>query len=190
MKVKIADGNSKLGAIPNVSTVPGKDCGNSDLCVRGCYAVKFYRMYPSVKNAWSINSELAHHDRKTFFGDVRTYLAKKTPRWFRWHVAGDILDQAYLDEMKAIAREFPKTGFLAFTKMHMLSFDTLPGNLTIVFSMWPGLQLPAAVDAMPKAWMQDGSETRVPETAIPCPGRCDPMHDVLGFAATRPRCRV
>ena len=171
--IKIADGNSKLGAIPNISTIPGKDCGNCSACVKGCYAVKFYKMYPNVRAAWDMNSNAAHTDREGFFAGVREYLVSKNPKWFRWHVSGDILDQAYLDEMKAIAKDFPAVGFLAFTKMHHLDFGKTPKNLTIIASMWPGLELPKNVKKLPKAWMQDGTEARVPEDAIPCPGRCD-----------------
>jgi ferredoxin len=173
MLINISDGNSKLGRIPNVSTVPGKDCGNCGACVKDCYAVKFYRMYPTVRNAWQGNSELAREDRAGFMRQIREYLTAKQPEFFRWHVAGDILDQAYLEEMKRIAREHPKVKFLAFTKMHMLEYKRLPKNLAVVASMWPGLDVPVNVKRLPKAWMQDGTDKRVPKTAIPCPGKCD-----------------
>jgi ferredoxin len=177
--IKIADGNSKLGRIPNISIVPGKDCGNCTACVKGCYAVKFYRMYPSVRSAWTANSELAHGDREGYMRQIREYLTENRPAYFRWHVAGDILDQAYLEEMKLIAREYPKVRFLAFTKMHMLEYKRIPKNLAIVASMWPGLAIPANVRRLPKAWLDEGNEkgkvrdARIPKTAIPCPGRCD-----------------
>lgn len=178
IKPKIADGNSKLGHIPNVSLIPGKDCGNCTSCVKDCYAIKFWKMYPTVKAAWSHNSDMARNQRLEYFSGVSEYLGKalskgKAVKWFRWHIAGDILDQDYLESMKAIARAFPETKFLAFTKMHHLEFAELPSNLTIVASMWPGLKMPRNVAKLPKAWMQDGSEKRVPSDAIPCPGRCD-----------------
>lgn len=171
--IRIADGNSKLGKVPNISLIPGKDCGNCQSCVKDCYAVKFWRMHPTVRAAWSANSELCHGDRNAYFDGVRAYLADKRPKYFRWHVAGDILDQDYLERMKAIARAFPQTSFLCFTKMHSLRFSRLPRNLTVVASMWPGLQPHRNVAKLPKAWMQDGSETRVPDDAVPCPGNCE-----------------
>ena len=37
---------------------------------------------------------------------------------FRFHVGGDIIDNIYFDYMVAIARDFPETKFLAFTKKY------------------------------------------------------------------------
>jgi hypothetical protein len=171
---KISPGNSKLGRIPNLSLIPGKDCGDVP-CKRDCYALKAWRQYPEVKAAWSHNSHLAHSNREAFFADVESYLAKRMPRFFRWHVAGDILDQSYLGQMKRLARAYPATKFLAFTKRHDLAFVNLPENLAIVFSMWSGW---GDVDharklGLPIAWMQDGAETRVPANVLECPGNCE-----------------
>lgn len=171
--VKISDGNSKLGNIPNVSMVPGKDCGNCSYCAKGCYAMKAYRMYKATKAAWESNSDLARNRRQEFFEGIIEFLEKKRPEFFRWHVAGDILDQAYLDDMIWVAKVIPDTKYLAFTKMHHLDFSMLPGNLVVVASMWPGMPEHPNVAKLHKAWMQDGTETRVPETAIPCPGICE-----------------
>ena len=173
MLIKISSGNSKLGDIPNVSLIPGKDCGNCTSCVKGCYAVKSYRQYPNVRTAWGNNSELARKDRESYMNQVRNYLSCNHPEYFRWHIAGDILDQDYLESMKSIAREFPNIKFLAFTKMHHLKFLRIPKNLSIIASLWPGLDLHKNASKLPKAWMQDGTESRVPKTAIPCPGECE-----------------
>lgn len=171
--ISIAAGNSKLGRIPNVSLVPGRDCGNCAHCVKACYARKFFKMYPSVRTAWSKNSVAAHSSLRLYFRAIDAYIAKRAPKYFRFHVAGDILSQTYLGNMCKLARRYPGTAFLAFTKMHGLDYSNLPSNLTIVASMWPNQPIPAAVANLPKAWMQDGSETRIPADAIPCPGTCD-----------------
>ena len=172
--INISDGNSKLGAIPNISLVPGRDCGNCSHCVKDCYAVKFWRIYPAVRNAWEKNSTAAK-DQKSFFRAIERYIKSRRPEYFRFHVAGDIKNQRYLDNMKLLASRYPQTRFLTFTKMHHLDFRNLPANLAIVASMWPGLELPeGTVRQLPKAWMQDGTDSRVPANAIPCPGRCDP----------------
>lgn len=173
-KVSISGGNTKLGAIPNVSLIPGRDCGNVP-CKVDCYALKAWKQYKETRAAWTRNSEKAHKDREDLFVQLRSYLEKKSPRWFRWHVAGDILDQQYLEEMIAIARDFPGTRFLASTKRHDLTFKVMPDNLAIVFSMWPGWgsEDKARKLGLGIAWMQDGSETRVPSNAIECPGNCE-----------------
>ena len=174
----IAAQNSKLGKIPNVSTIPGADCLRGVPCAKisECYAMKFFNMYPNVRNAWRHNSQLAHKKPETFFNGIRVYVDKKRPRFFRWHVAGDILDQSYLNSMKSIAVEFPETKFLAFTKRYEFDYSNLPSNLSIVFSAWVEKPLP---EEMPKdihiAWVRDAHhlDNRIPKTAIECPGFCE-----------------
>lgn len=174
MNCAISDGNSKLGAIPNISLIPGKDCGDVP-CKRDCYALKAWRQYKGARAAWTRNSTMAHKDRAEYFRQIESYLARKNPRWFRWHVAGDILDQDYLAHMVRIAKTFPNVRFLAFTKRHDLDFKGLPSNLAIVFSMWPGWGTVghARRTGLRIAWMQDGTEKRVPNNAIECPGNCE-----------------
>jgi hypothetical protein len=103
-------------------------------------------------------------------------VAKAKPRLFRWHVAGDILSENYLRGRCRIAADNPETHFLAFTK----AFDIVngyedreagPSNLVIIFSAWPGMNFSNPHNHC-IAWMQDGTETRVPEQAIECPGHC------------------
>jgi hypothetical protein len=174
LKTTISCGNTKLGAIPNVSLVPGKDCGDVP-CKATCYALKAWRQYPEVRKSWQGNSRTARTNPTMFFAAVREYLARKAPRFFRWHVAGDFLDQAYADEVASIAREFPTVKFLAFTKRHDLDFRFTPGNLVVVFSFWPGWGDIKAARACGAriAWMQDGTEDRVPSNAMECPGNCE-----------------
>jgi len=173
--VKISQGNSKLNAnkgehIPNVSLTPIKACTNCNQCKKDCYALKSYRAYPNVKNAWDSNFKLVKTNRKQFFADIDIYIGKKQPRLFRWHVAGDIIDQDYFNNMKILARKHPKVKFLAFTKSYHIRFYGIPDNLSIVLSAWPGLPLPKK--NLPIAYYQDGTETRV-KNAIECFGRCD-----------------
>jgi ferredoxin len=169
--VTIADGNSKLGVLPAISLIPGRDCGNCEVCIKSCYALKAWRQYPGTRAAWERNSTAARDHRQQYFTDIGAYLTKYRPAYFRWHVAGDILDQDYFERMMRLARQHPATRFLAFTKMYGLDFRGRPRNLTIVLSMWPGLRNPTK--SLPRAWYQDGTETRVPESAIHCPGNCE-----------------
>ena len=171
MRVHISPGNQKLGEIPNVSTSPRAACNPAAPCTRsGCYAARALR-YPHTRTAWRENLYLAQHERPRFFNVIGRYLQKKQPRFFRWHVAGDILDADYLQRMHHTAQENPNTLFLAFTKRHELSFPRAPENLSIVFSQWPQWQ--HVTRRRPRAWMQDGTETRIPANALECPGNCE-----------------
>lgn len=169
--VHIARGNSKLGEIPNISLTPGLSCAPGIPCVRDCYAQKAYRMYTHVRTAWDENFILARNYPRVFITGIQHFLKVRQPRVFRWHVAGDILDQQYLNLMYDLARRHPRTKFLAFTKRHELDFSNKPKNMVIFKSMWPGFG--HVDDNMPRAWMQDGSETRIPRGARVCHGRCD-----------------
>ena len=169
--VRISTGNSKLGILPNISLSPCAACRKDAPCKTQCYARKAFRQYTTVRNAWSGNLRKARKSQTRYFAAIRSYLATYRPSFFRWHVAGDILDQPYLARMKSIAREFPAIRFLAFTKMHELSYRQIPENLTIVFSMWPSWG--NTRKHMPRAWFQDGTENRVPDNALRCPGHCE-----------------
>jgi ferredoxin len=168
----ISNGNSKLGKIPNVSLIPIKDCGNCGLCKKLCYANRFYRMYPTVKKAWDENSRLAHNDLSKYIYTIWKYIENNQPSYFRYHVGGDILDQTYLHYMKLTAALFPKTKFLCFTKMFDLDYSNLPNNLKIFFSIHPSMEVPLSRLKIKTAWVQDGTETRIPKTAFVCPGKC------------------
>jgi ferredoxin len=173
--VRIYPGNRKLGnAIPNVSIVPGRDCANCDHCVKDCYALKAWKQYPSVRQSWSANSAIWRADPFRAAQSVVEQLRRKRklPELFRIHVAGEFLNQDHVEAWALVAGEFPSVKFLAFTKMHGLDFAVMPENVSIVFSQWPGMpdESPAG---SPRAWMDDGTDERIPDDAIECPGECE-----------------
>ena len=176
-RVSISRGNRKLGGIMNVSLVPIECCPRGVPCANeGCYALKAYRLYPATRRAWSTNARIARTNPRSYFSQIAQAIAKIEPRYFRWHVAGDIPNINYLEQMCRIAADNPRTRFLAFTK----AFDvvnryerrrSLPGNLKMIFSGWPGMKIDNPHEHR-IAWMQDGTEERVPNDAVECPGRC------------------
>lgn len=168
---RISEGNSKLGGIPNVSLPPVKTCANCSECRKDCYALKSWRQYKNVRDAWGANYALVSKAPAVYFGGIQAYCKSWRPKFFRWHVAGDILGQGYLDLMSATARACPDTRFLCFTKRHDLDYSGIPENLRIRFSLWPGMVDPGP--GIPRAWMQDGTETRIPKGATKCPGSCE-----------------
>jgi len=169
----ISHGNGKIGNTPNVSLLPVVSCPRGVPCARSgeCYDQKACRLYPTVKAARTRNWKAASKRRAEYFAGIRQYLQRYSPKYFRWHVGGDIPDAGYYREMCRIAREFPNTKFMAFTKNHGLDFRGRPANLAIVFSMWP--RWGDSKKRMPRAWMQDGTETRIPADAVECSGQCD-----------------
>ena len=45
-------------------------------------------------------------------------------------------------------------------------------SLSIVLSMWPDHEVFGIRNDLKKAWMQDGTENRIPEGSVLCPGKC------------------
>ncbi len=176
--VCISKGNRKLRAVMNISTTPGKCCQKGVPCLgQGCYALKALRLYPGTRKAWRRNEHLAKHRPNAYFTQIAAQVAAAKPRLFRWHVAGDILSSEYLRSMCRIAAANPDTHFLAFTKAFEIvnryeDREVVPNNLVIVFSAWPGMCF-SNPHRHRVAWMQDGTETRVPTDAIECPGNCE-----------------
>ena len=165
-RVTISRGNRKLGAIMNVSTEPVRCCPKGLPCAKGgCYALKSLRLYPETRKAWAKNARIANR------------VSDRRPRRFRWHVAGDILGVDYLRQMCRIAAQNPRTQFLVFTKAFTIinayeNSRALPDNLAIIFSAWPGMKIDNP-HGHRIAWMQDGTEGRIPEDAVECPGNCE-----------------
>jgi hypothetical protein len=179
--VAISSGNTKLGKVMNISLTPCATCLPDAPCRSKCYAMKAYKQYPNVRQAWNGNTEKARNDLQGFMTEVNNVVQKKKPEYFRWQVAGDILNQAYLDGMNLIARANPKTKFLAFTKKHDLDFTGKAKNLEIVGSLWSNW---GEVKNLPVAYMQDGNEKRVNGTEIECPGKCKDCKACWNLSAT------
>jgi Gene product 88 len=176
--VTISRGNRKLGAIMNVSTEPVQCCPKGIPCAEGgCYALKSLRLYPQTRKAWAKNGRIAKTNPRSYFSQIANSIAERKPRRFRWHVAGDILNVDYLRRMCTIAAQNPSTQFLVFTKaFHIVNAyentGALPGNLAVIFSAWPGMRIDNP-HGHRIAWMQDGTENRVPQNVIECPGNCE-----------------
>ena len=178
MSVKISNGNIKVGTIPNISLTPGRSCSAEacKTCLRGgCYAMKSYKMYKNVRQAWDHNTEMALHDLETMEKELTGYFTgMNAPRFFRIHVAGDFISREYAGMWARIAAAAPHTNFLAFTKQwEMIRGVNFPNNFSLVLSSWPGTIIPE--DLRKKysvAWLDDGTE-KIPENAMECPGNCD-----------------
>lgn len=169
LRLRISDGNSKLGRIPNVSFPPIISCREDAPCTEKCYALKSYKMYQNVRTAWGENYKLWEKDMNQFFSELDAYLRWKQPRLFRFFVAGDIPNQDFVDEMAVLPSS---TKYLTFTKRYDLEYGVLGDNHQIILSTWPEFELPKNKD-LPWAWLS--TDSRIPEdmSYLRCIGKCD-----------------
>ena len=146
VSIHISAGNTKLGAIMNISLPPVVTCHNCSSCKNYCYAVRTYNRFTSTAAGWNDNYLLFLTDPVTYFEQISD--AVKMQRFFRWHVSGDIVNERYLAGMIRVARENPKCEFLAFTKAYEIvnaaiaAGAVIPGNLHVLFSAAPGVDMP------------------------------------------------
>ena len=178
MKIHVSKGNMKLGNIPNISLPPIVTCGKGRPCYEDCYAMKSYKQYPNVREAWDENlacwnSDTNWDSEDTFVAQMMVWLTTKKPEYFRWHVGGDIPDVEYYATMCFLAGCHRGTKFLAFTKNEGVLAMTAPSNLQVIFSRWPGDKEPGYSPTR-QAWMIDEHEpdTRIPARVFECPGSC------------------
>ena len=171
-RITLSRENRKLGHIPSFSFPPVVTCRPKAPCARSCYAQKAMRLFPSARKAWQRNLRAYRADPVTFWKAFSAGLEVLRPSFFRFMVSGDIPDRSFLKGILGLARAFPKTRFLLFTKQYsFVSRVKPPANLQIILSAWPGLRLPRS-PRFPIAYMQDGSETRA-AGALECPGNCE-----------------
>ncbi len=186
-RVHVSKGNRKIGRVLNVSTVPVMDCQNCKECSRLCYAINSYIRYTNTcVPAWTENSFLARNNRDLYFAEIEKACAKRrTNKYFRWHVAGEIMDINYLERMIDIARKFPEFKFWTYTKMYLLvnmyvkahgndRKIAIPENLVIMFSEWRGMEMinPYGFPEFRVVFKNDEYKPD-PKTNWYCPGNCD-----------------
>lgn len=90
-------------------------------------------------------------------------------------MSGDITSADYFAGMVKVALACPDTIFLAFTKQYEIVNESnidIPANLTIIFSAWPGLEMDNPKN-FKVAWFDDGTDNRIPDNALECPGLCE-----------------
>ena len=178
--VHVGNHNSKLGAnIPSINLPAGKTCRPDAPCFKDCYAKKGRWLFKNVQKSLAENLEAYKQDPDGYFDEIAT--KTRLARYVRWHSSGDIVDDAYLTGMCKVARKNPNTDYLAFTK----KFDIvnayvdvghrIPRNLHIVFSGWDNLFPVDNPHNFPTTWVffkETVRNSRIPETAIPCKGKC------------------
>lgn len=140
----------------------------------GCYALKSYRMYPAVRNAWDDNTDLAVNHLSALETGLNAYMDSYKGNFFRVHVGGDFVSAGYAAMWARIAENHPKVRFLAFTKQ----WDNVrniewPDNFSLVLSGWPGTEIPEDLAAKyPQAICVNGAD-EIPSDGMHCPGKCE-----------------
>lgn len=182
IELNISIGNRKMGAIPSFSLPTGKTC-SKEACATcykdGCYALAMERRYKTVRVSWQKNLDLLKEDLIACHDYLNWYFdSPNAPRLFRIHVGGDFFNREYFEMWRVIAKSHPRTIFMAFTKKYSLIHGyvccgAIPQNLVLIASAWPGVELPSWVpECLPVAYMQDGTEDRIPDDAHLCTGDC------------------
>ena len=187
IKECISTGNRKIGRVMNVSLMPVMTCHNCSECKFYCYDIKACLQYPNtVIDARIRNTVLLEKDREEYFRRIENRITRRrTHKFFRWHVAGDIVDFDYFVHMVEIARNHPDFIFWTYTKNYSsvndycatYGRDNIPGNFNIMFSEWDGMQLNNPYDfPIFTCKLKDGNKNHDPEyfdSLYKCPGNCD-----------------
>lgn len=183
-KIHISKGNTKLGNIPNWSLTPGKTCSKvaCNTCLKeGCYAMKAYRMYPSVKKAWDENTIFAMGEQIDLLNELIKYFEKFKGQYFRIHQAGDFVSVKYFSVWVAIAILFPNIQFMAYTKQfdilaeygYKYGFAKIPDNFKIYLSAWTDYVPPSGLRKyFPVAWLAEDMVECSRIGGFVCPGSC------------------
>lgn len=187
LHVCISKKNTKIGKVMNVSMMPILTCHNCKECKKLCYDVKACLQYSNtVLPARMRNTVLAMYDRDRYFAEIdEACTRRRKNKYFRWHVAGDILDMDYFQRMIAICKAHPDFVFWTYTKYYSVvneycskyGYDAIPANFSIMFSEWDGMAMdnPYSFPVF-SCKLKDGNKNRTEaefSKMYKCPGNCD-----------------
>lgn len=187
-KTCISKGNVKIGRVMNFSIAPIITCGHACAHCRGfCYDVKAVIQYPnSVVNARARNTVFAMYHRDRLFNEIDKAMSRRrTNKFFRWHVAGDILDLDYFARMVGNARKHGDFTIWTYTKQYHIvneycnvyGRNSIPSNFHIMFSKWDGLAMNNPYNfPVFNCKLKDGNKDTPSEwfkNTYQCPGNCD-----------------
>ena len=186
IKLCISKGNVKIGRVMNVSIPPIITCHHCKECKYYCYDVKACLQYPNtVIDARIRNYTVLTKNRDEYFSRInRAMKRRRTNKYFRWHVAGDIVDYDYFNRMIENAKANPDFIIWTYTKEyetvnewiknHGGTKESLPKNFTVMFSEWRGLAMnnPYGLPEF-RVVMKDDESKPDPKKNHYCPGNCD-----------------
>ena len=184
IKMAISTGNRKIGRVMNVSLPPILTCANCKECKYLCYDVKACLQYPNtVIDARVRNLSVLMKDRNEYFARIDAAMSRRRKnKFFRWHVAGEILDVDYFNRMIENARRHPDFTIWTYTKNYSVvnawikenGRDAIPANFHVMFSEWRGLDMvnPYKMPEFRVVFKSDAIKPD-PKKNHYCPGNCD-----------------
>lgn len=187
IKECISSGNKKIGRVMNVSLMPIMTCSNCKECKHLCYDIKACLQYPTtVIDARMRNTVLAKYHRDVFFARISAKMFRRRKnKFFRWHVAGDILDLDYFHRMVKNAIDHPDFTIWTYTKNYKVvneycgiyGKESIPSNFSIMFSEWDGMPMDNPYNfPVFSCKLKSGNKNRTEDsfrTMYKCPGNCD-----------------
>ena len=168
----ISEGNTKIGKIPSVSLDVGVTCSHKWVCNKSCYAKHIAAFRPNVREQWLHNTRMLLKDPKAYERSIMAFLAAREPRYFRWHVGGEVINAKHASLIKRIALYNPDTRFLLYTRRDDLPWKRRAPNLKIFFSFWQlcgEREVPKKLKGEALAIIGDEPDKR----AMQCPGGCE-----------------
>lgn len=178
VRVSLQSGNNKIGHTHTVSLPAVIGCPNCSGCKEYCYGIKDAVRFWLARNSRAKNWAILMTDRARYFRQIAEYIARRRAhKFFRWHVVGEIIDRDYLENMVAIALQFPEWKFWTYTKMYSVinryvaDGGFIPENLAIMFSEWRGMVMDNPYGFPEFRVLFDGETA--PAGAWVCPGNCD-----------------
>lgn len=180
IKICVSKGNKKIGRVLNVSLPPVLTCANCAECKFYCYDIKACLQYSkTVIDARIRNLCILEKDRDLYFSRIEgVIMRRRTNKYFRWHVSGDIVDLDYFSRMVEIARRHSDFQFWTYTKNYQVvntyceiyGRDAIPANFSIMFSEWRGLPMDNPYGFPVFSVVFKGDEK---PQGFYCPGNCD-----------------
>ena len=168
VRVCISKGNRKIGRVMNVSLMPVMTCANCKECKFLCYDIKACNQYKNtVLPARMRNTVLAKYYRDEYFKQISDAMNRRRKnKYFRWHVAGDMMDADYFNRVIENAIAHPDFVIWTYTKNYavvnawvdahggidaigyrlqpngdLTAYLKVAPNLNIMFSEWRGLEM-------------------------------------------------
>lgn len=162
MRIKLSNGNRKIGKIYNFNLLPGdkpistKDKGDltnvvgtcvgcCDGCEHYCYAIRSAQCHHNANiPAWGNNTLIVRNDLDSAFRQIKEELTKHNVKLLRYHSSGEIESYSYLEHMVSLANDLPNVHFYFYTKRfsfiekYLKENGQFPENLVVNISEWNG----------------------------------------------------
>lgn len=122
-----------------LSNIPGTCSGCCENCEGDCYAIKYtIRRHNTCIPAYQDNTLLAIHDPNKYWSEIQSYVDNGIVGLMRFHVAGEIPNEDYLERLAWFAARNDFKQYLYTKRYEWLEkfADRIPNNLVPLVSIW------------------------------------------------------